>query len=102
MVEQLTPFEALLACHDAAGSQSQLARDLKCSQAAVWKMIQSSKRMSHQYVLTAERIYGVSKHDLRPDIYPRDVMVDQRPEDRFCGIDLRARERREAERRKVA
>lgn len=102
MVEHITPFEALMACHDQAGSQSALARDLRCTQAAVWKMIQSAKRMSQPYVLLAERIYGVSKHDLRPDIYPREAMVDQAVDDRFCGIDLHRAERREAERRKVA
>src|SRR3546814_6190422 len=90
----------LMACHDKAGSQSHMARDLNCSQAAVWKMIQSSKRISHQYVLAAERLYGVAKEDLRPDLYQRPIMVDQGTEDRFCGIDLRARDRREAERRK--
>lgn len=102
MVEQLTPFEALMACHDKAESQSQMARDLGCSQAAVWKMIQSSKRMSHQFVLTAERLYGVPKEALRPDIYPREIMTDQAVEDRFCGVDLRRNERREAQRRNVA
>src|SRR3546814_14451673 len=82
MVEHITPFEALMACHDKAGSQSQMARDLNCSQAAVWKMIQSSKRISHQYVLAAERLYGVAKEDLRPDLYQRPIMVDQGTEDR--------------------
>lgn len=99
MVEERTPYEALMACHDKAESQSQMARDLGCSQAAIWKMIQSSKRISHRYVLLAERLYGVAKEELRPDLYPREIMVDEAAEDRFCGIDLRRAERREAERR---
>jgi len=56
---------------DAAGSQSKLARALGVSSTAVWKWVQSSKRLPAEYVLTAERLYGVSRHDLRPDIYPR-------------------------------
>lgn len=102
MVEHFTPYQALMACLEQAESQSQMARDLECSQAAVWKMVQSARRMSQPYVLRAERIYGVPKEVLRPDIYPREIMVDGHVEDRFCGIDLRRNERREAERRKVA
>lgn len=97
-----TRFEALTACRDAAGSDSQLARDLKVAQPTVWRWMNQTKQMPVDYVLTAERLYGVSKHDLRPDIYPREIMVDQGTEDRFCGIDLRAGERREVDRRTVA
>ena len=87
MDANLTPFEALMACHDKAGSQSQLARDLGCSQTAVWKMIQSAKRMSAEYVLRAEHLYGVSRHAIRPDIYPRDYPLAPDDERRWIGID---------------
>lgn len=104
-----TRYEALILCRDRAGSDSALARelteaapDMPVTQPRVWRWINQSKQMPAEYVRTAERLYGVSKHDLRPDIYPREPMVDQRAEDRFCGIDLRAGDRREAERRKVA
>lgn len=83
----MTPFEALMACHDAAGGQSPLARALGCTQPAVWKMIQSAKRMSPEYVLTAERIYGVSRHDLRPDIYPRNYPLAPDDTRRWTGVD---------------
>lgn len=92
----LTPFEALIACIDAAGSQSALARDLDCSPTAIWKMVQVH-RMSVNYVITAERLYGVSRHDLRPDIYEsksafdidprRHQMRDQGGPNRFFGVD---------------
>jgi len=67
-----TPIEALNDLVARAGSQSELARRLEVTQAAVWKWLQSSRRLPAEYVLTAERLYGVSRHDLRPDIYPRD------------------------------
>lgn len=85
MTDTITPFEALQSCVDSSGSQSQMARDLGVSQTAVWKWLQSSKRMSAEYVLTAERLYGVSRHDLRPDIYPRDY--PPAPDARFYGVD---------------
>ncbi|MCA0208146.1 MAG: helix-turn-helix domain-containing protein [Proteobacteria bacterium] len=94
-----TRFEALTTCRDRAGSDSQLARDLDVTQPTVWRWLKQTKQMPPEYCLKAERIYGVPKEYLRPDIYPRDVMVDQAVEDRFCGIDMRAGERREAPRR---
>ncbi|MEE4349670.1 MAG: YdaS family helix-turn-helix protein [Pacificimonas sp.] len=67
-----TRFEALCACVEAAKSQSALARDLGVSQNTVWKWLNSGKQMPSVHVLKAERLYGVSRHELRPDIYPRD------------------------------
>ncbi|WP_448660340.1 transcriptional regulator [Sphingomonas sp. CJ99] len=72
MVMAPTPFEALTDLVERAGSQSALARALEVTQAAVWKWLQSSKRLPAEYVLKAEQLFGVSRHDLRPDIYPRD------------------------------
>lgn len=97
-----TRFEALTRCRDRAGSDSQLARDLNVLQPRVWRWMNQSRQMPAEFVLLAERLYGVSKHDLRPDIYPRETMTDRAVEDRFCGIDLRAGDWRETERRKVA
>lgn len=90
MDENPTPFEALMACCNKAGSQSQLARDLGCSQTAIWKMIQSAKRMSAEYVLRAEHLYGVSRHALRPDIYPRDYPLAPDDNRRWIGVDMAA------------
>ncbi len=75
MNEAMTRYEALLACRDAAGSDSQLARDLSVdevvTQPRVWRWINQTKQMPPEYVLLAESLYGVSRHALRPDIYPR-------------------------------
>lgn len=70
MDRQLTQFEALKACRDAAGSESQMARDLGVPQSTMWRWINRSKELPAEHVLLAERLYGVSRHALRPDIYP--------------------------------
>ncbi len=73
MVADMTPFEALMAAVEKAGSQSALARMVGCSNTAVWKWVQSSKRMPAEFVLKTEAATGVSRHCLRPDIYPVEV-----------------------------
>lgn len=49
-----------------------MARDLAVSQPTVWRWLNQSKQMPAEYVLRAEEIYCVSRHLLRPDIYPLD------------------------------
>lgn len=93
-MEQLTRFEALKACRDKAGSDSQMARDLNVAQPTVWRWLNQTRQMPAEHVRNAEAKYGVSKELLRPDIYPREAMVDQHATDRFCGIDMRVGERR--------
>jgi DNA-binding transcriptional regulator YdaS (Cro superfamily) len=68
-----TPYEALLSAVDIAGSQSALARACGISQMAVWKWVQSSKRVSHEHVFAVEAATGVPRHLLRPDLYPADL-----------------------------
>jgi DNA-binding transcriptional regulator YdaS (Cro superfamily) len=65
-------LDALKQAIDAAGSQSELARLLGVSTTSVWKMVNNAKRMSAEFVLKAEQATGVSRHDLRPDLYPRE------------------------------
>jgi len=86
----ITPHEALTAAVEIAGSQTALAEICGVSQTAVWKWIQSSKRMPAEFVRLAEAATGVSRHDLRPDIYPRETMTDQAVGRRFTGVDQRA------------
>jgi hypothetical protein len=59
MVETPTIYEALLQAIDALGSQSELARVCKVSPTAVWKWVQSSKRLPGNYVLQVEAATGV-------------------------------------------
>jgi len=93
MEQALSRFEALKLCLTRAGTQEQMAHDLGTTQPTVSRWLASSKQLPVEHVLIAERIYGVSRHDLRPDIYPRETMVDRLERDRIAGIDLRASSR---------
>lgn len=93
MSEALTPYEALMLCRARAGSDSQMARDLKVSQPKVWRWINQSKLLPAEYVLTAEALYDVSCHDLRPDIYPRSFIFAPTEPGEECGPILSASER---------
>lgn len=84
MLEEMTRYEALIACRDKAGSDSQLARDLGTYQPRVWRMINQSKQMHEDFVLLASELYGIPPFVLRPDLYPRDLG------ERFYGVDHRA------------
>ena len=54
------------------GSQSAMARLLGITQASVWGWLNRGTPLPAQHVLKVERESGVSRHELRPDIYPRD------------------------------
>lgn len=72
MEQMMTPYEALCSAVEKAGSLSALARACGVSTTAVWKWMQSARRVSTEYVLRVEAATGVSRHLLRPDIYPRE------------------------------
>jgi len=75
MSNRSTPLSALKRAIAKAGSQSELARICGVSQTAVWKWLHVIGAMPPQFVLKAEAATGVSRHSLRPDIYP----VEQQP-----------------------
>lgn len=87
MTEILTRYEALCLCLARAKTQEQMAADLRVSQPTISNWVCRSKQMPAEHVLTAERLYGVSRHDLRPDIYPREAQVDGGAQKRIFGID---------------
>jgi len=95
----MTRYEALLACRDRAGSISKLGRDLQIPQSTMSRIINQSKQLPAEFVLQAEYLYGVSRHHLRPDIYPVDLPpaptrwsgVDRCASSRFVGTDSVAR-----------
>ena len=64
--------EALVRALEAAGGQAALARAVGVSQPSVWHWVHKSKRVPAEYALAVEGATGVSRHDLRPDLYPRD------------------------------
>ena len=53
-----------------AGGQSSLALALGVSQPRVWNWLHKSQ-ISPEFVIPVEKVTGVSRHELRPDIYPR-------------------------------
>lgn len=85
MDEPLTPFEALQRAVDAAGGQSATARLLNISQGAVWKWLNSSKRLPAEHVIAVEAATGVSRHLLRPDIYPLPLPTEGEDPGEECG-----------------
>lgn len=70
MESEVTPFDALKEAVQRKGSQSAFARFCGISQTAVWKWLQNGKHLPAEYVLPVERETGVSRHLLRPDLYP--------------------------------
>ncbi len=54
------------------GSQPKTAALLGVSQTAVSKWVRLGKPLPANHVLAIEAATGISRHDLRPDIYPRD------------------------------
>ncbi|WP_082448360.1 MULTISPECIES: transcriptional regulator [unclassified Sphingomonas] len=56
----------------AAGSQSALARLIGTRQSTVASWLVRKKALPPEHVLLVEAGTGISRHDLRPDIYPRD------------------------------
>jgi len=75
MVEHLTPIDALKHAIEHVGSQAAFARVCGVTQAAVWKWISGGKPLPPQHVIAVETATGVSRHQLRPDIYPRDTIA---------------------------
>jgi DNA-binding transcriptional regulator YdaS (Cro superfamily) len=65
-----TRFEALRMVAAAFETQQAMADAFGVSQPTVWRWINQSKQLPAEYVLRAEQMTGVSRHALRPDIYP--------------------------------
>lgn len=98
MISTFTRYEAFQLCVTRAGGQQELADAMGVTQPTVSNRLRLSKQMPAEWVLPCEQLYGVSRHDLRPDIYPRPItertsMVDQGGAGRFMGIDRGTRER---------
>lgn len=73
-MQDVTPIQALEAAAELAGSQSALARICGVSQTATWKWLNARKSLPAEHVLKVEAATGVSRHLLRPDIYPADAL----------------------------
>jgi DNA-binding transcriptional regulator YdaS (Cro superfamily) len=53
-----------------AGSQTALGKALGKSQAHVWGWINRDGKVPAEYAIQVEKITGVPRYELRPDIYP--------------------------------
>ena len=67
----ISPQDALRAAVEAVGSQAAMARLVGVRQPSVWRWLHKGQALPPEHVLAVEAATGVSKHDLRPDIYPR-------------------------------
>jgi DNA-binding transcriptional regulator YdaS (Cro superfamily) len=59
-----------LGCFD--NNQTKFADAIGTSQQLVSYWIRTSKEIPAEFVLETERQTGISRHELRPDIYPRE------------------------------
>ncbi|MGE5563143.1 MAG: transcriptional regulator [Bacillota bacterium] len=71
MDQGITPEQALQLAVNRIGSQAAMARLCEVTQPAVFKWLNESKQLPAEHVLKVELATGVSRCDLRPDIYPR-------------------------------
>ncbi|WP_159977817.1 MULTISPECIES: YdaS family helix-turn-helix protein [unclassified Novosphingobium] len=85
MDKVVTPFEALQHGVAIAGGQSATARICKVSQTAVWKWLQSGKRLPAEHVLPMSAATGISPHTYRPDIYPLSLVIEEPDYTEECG-----------------
>lgn len=80
MAKKQTPLDALNRAIEAVGSQKALAErvsqfsDEPLGQSAISNWIQRQRRVPAERVIAVERAVdgAVSRHELRPDLYPRD------------------------------
>ena len=74
--QHLTPFEAFDLAITRAGSQSAIAKICGCTPGNIHQLLLKRSRLPAEYVLQVEAATRVSRHDLRPDIYPRGLQDD--------------------------
>ena len=70
MERESSEVVALRAAVEQVGSQSALARLVGVSQQAVFKWLRNRKPLPAEHVLKVEARTGISRHELRPDLYP--------------------------------
>lgn len=72
MVDSIDPHSALAQAVNVLGSQASMASLCGLSATAVWKWVNGRKHLPAEHVLKVEAATGVSRHDLRPDLYPHE------------------------------
>lgn len=74
MFDASSPLSALKRAVAIVGGQAAMARKCGVSQPTVWGWIHRMGQAPAEQVLGIEAATGIPKEDLRPDIYPRDVV----------------------------
>lgn len=67
-----TPAEVFALAIELLGNQSRAAPMIGLSQSQISRRLKDGKGCPHDLVLKVEGLTGISRHDLRPDLYPRD------------------------------
>jgi DNA-binding transcriptional regulator YdaS (Cro superfamily) len=71
--------EPLKRACDVAGGQKSLADRIRTTQSQVWYWLERSKKgVPAEFVLSIERETGVSRSELRPDLWPAEVKEEAR------------------------
>lgn len=70
---RMTPQAALANAIEVIGTQLAMANLLGITQGAVSKWLKEGKHLPAEHVLKVEAATGISRHDLRPDLYPRET-----------------------------
>ncbi len=66
--------DALKRAIEAAGSQKRLACVIGTSQSQVWYWLERAKKgVPGEFAIAIERVTGVSRHDLRPDLFGPEI-----------------------------
>lgn len=64
------PFLAFKQAVQRAGGQSAFAAICGCTQGNISQLLNRRRVLPSRYVLPVEAATGISRHELRPDIYP--------------------------------
>lgn len=56
-----------------AGGQTALARALGIAQSTVATWLRRGNELPAKFVIPVETAFGISRHELRPDLYPADL-----------------------------
>ena len=72
------PAAALADAITTLGGQAALGRLVGVAQPTVWRWVKARKPLPAEHVLAVETATGISRHDLNPDIYPRDSLDTDR------------------------
>lgn len=62
--------ETLKRAVELAGTQAAFAERIGASQQIVSYWLRKERPLPAEYVLATEQAFGISRHELRPDIYP--------------------------------